>query len=460
MIEHGAAKAELRGDFTQGSIIKKMVPFMAPVLGSLVLQAMYGATDLAIVGRFGTTAGISGVSTGSNILYMITLVVCTLAVGVTVLMGHCLGEGKPDKIGGILGSAVVLFAIVSAVLCVAMIAFARPIAILMQSPSEALDLTVLYMRICGAGYFFIVAYNAMGAVFRGLSDSVSPLIFVAAACCLNIMLDLVFVATCRMNVAGAALATVIAQAFSVLLSLLIMKKRRFPFTFGLRDVRFRPEIKQILTIGIPLAFQEFLTQTSFIALVAFINRLGLAQSSGYGVANKINAFALLISSAIQQSLVSVVSQNVGAGKEKRAKQAAYTGMCMGFAAGALVGSAVFFFGDAISSIFTRDEAVIAQSWAYLRGFAAEAALTGILFSFIGYFNGHKCSFFVMIQGLSQTFIIRLPLAYIMSIQENASLTKIAMAAPVATCFGIAINTAFFVVYNSRRGNMNGAAARR
>ena len=438
-----------KNDFTQGSIIKKLVPFMMPILGALILQAMYGAVDLVIVGHFGTTAGLSGVSTGSNILNMITFTLCGLAMGVTVLMGRYIGEKRPEKIGPLLGATIALFAVIAIVLCVIMVSLAHPIAVLMQSPEEAVDLTATYIRICGGGIFFIIAYNIISSVFRGLGDSITPLIFVAAACCVNIVLDLLFVAGFGMNVAGAALATVIAQAFSVLLSLFIMKRKTFPFTLRRSDVRFGPEVKRIIIVGFPIALQEFLTQISFMALVAFINRLGLEQSSGYGVASKINAFIMLVPSSIMQSMASFVAQNVGAGKEKRSKQATFTGMGIGLIIGTAVCISVIFFGDKLSAIFTTDAAVIEQSWAYLKGIAPEAIVTAILFSFVGYFNGHQQTLFVMLQGIAQTFIVRLPMAYIMSIQDNASLTKIGLAAPTATCFGICINLVFFVIYNKR-----------
>ena len=443
------AKAADRADFTQGSIIGKLVPFMMPILGSLVLQAMYGAVDLMIVGHFGTTAGLSGVSTGSNVLNLVTFVLTGLAMGVTVLIGQYLGQRRPEKIGKLLGGTIALFAALALFCCVVMVAFARPIAVLMQSPEEAIDLTTQYIRICGMGIFFIIAYNIISSVFRGLGDSTSPLIFVAVACVVNIVLDLVFVAGFGMNVAGAALATVIAQGVSVLVSLWMMKRKSFPFTMRLQDIGFNSEVPHIVRVGFPIALQEFLTQISFMALVSFINALGLEASSGYGVASKVVNFIMLIPSSIMQSMASFVSQNVGAGKEKRAKQATFTGMGIGIAIGVVVFLAVYFFGDVISSIFTADIAVIAKSWEYLRGIAPEAVVTAISFSFIGYFNGHQQTLFVMLQGIAQTFIVRLPMAYIMSIQPDASLTMIGLAAPTATCFGIAINVVYFIIYNKK-----------
>ena len=164
-----------KNDFTKGSILKKLALFMLPILGALVLQAAYGAVDLLVVGRFGSTSGLSAVSTGSQVLNLVTFVVTQFAMGITVLIARYLGEKKPEQIGSVIGGAAVVFTVISAALFVIMVTFARPISVLMQAPQEALELTTSYVRICGSGIFFIVAYNLLAAIFRGLGDSKSPL---------------------------------------------------------------------------------------------------------------------------------------------------------------------------------------------------------------------------------------------------------------------------------------------
>ena len=433
-----------KSDFTQGSILGKLVPFMMPILGALILQAAYGAVDLLVVGRFGTTSGLSAVSTGSQVLNFVTFVITQFAMGITVLIARYIGEKKQQLIGSLIGGSIVVFAIISVVLFAVMIIFSRPIAVLMQAPAEAVSLTSVYVKICGGGIFFIVAYNLLSAIFRGLGDSKSPLIFVAVACVVNIAGDLILVAGLHLDAAGAAIATVFAQAVSVVFALLLLFKRNLPFTIKKSDFRINEHCNRALKIGLPLALQECLTQISFLALCAFINRLGLEASSGYGVACKIVNFAMLIPSSLMQSMASFVSQNVGAGKEDRAKKAMFTGIGIGLIVGIVVFISVWFFGDVLTSIFTTDEAVVQKGFEYLKGFAPETILTAILFSMIGYFNGHEKTLWVMIQGLIQTLLVRLPLAYFMSIQPDASLTNIGLAAPVATCFGIILNIIFFL----------------
>lgn len=400
---------------------------MLPILGALILQAAYGAVDLLVVGRFGTTSGLSAVSTGSNVLNLAAFVVTQLSMGTTILIARFIGEKRQEDIGPLVGGSCVVFAVISVVLFVVMVGFARPISILMQAPDEAVELTSAYVRICGAGIFFIVAYNVLAAIFRGLGDSRSPLIFVAVACAVNVICDLVLVAGLHMDAAGAALATVFAQLISVIFALFLLAKRaskkELQFEISKSNFKINSQCRRALKIGFPLALQECLTQISFLALCAFVNRLGLEASSGYGVASKIVSFVMLIPSALMQSIASFVSQNVGAGNETRAKKSMLTGVGIGISIGCVVFLLVLLKGD---------------------------ILTGILFSMIGYFNGHDKTLWVMIQGLVQTLLVRLPLAYVMSIEPNASLTYIGLAAPISSLVGIILNVGFYIQINRRK----------
>jgi len=319
----------------------------------------------------------------------------------------------------------------------------------MQAPKEAVDLTSVYVRICGGGIFFIVAYNLLSAIFRGLGDSKSPLLFVFVACIVNVIGDLVLVAGLHMDAAGAAIATVTAQALSVVFAVILLIKKKLPFKITRKDFSLNSQCKKFLKIGLPLALQEFLTQMSFLALCAFVNRLGLEASSGYGVACKIVNFAMLVPSALMQSMASFVSQNIGAGKTKRAKKSMFTGIGIGLIFGCLVFTLIWFKGDLLASFFSTDAAVIQNGFAYLKGFAPETIVTAVLFSMIGYFNGNNKTLWVMLQGLIQTLCVRLPFAYFMSIQPNASLTRIGLAAPVSTTVGILLNVGFYLYLNKK-----------
>ena len=339
-------------DFTEGNILNKMLHFMLPILGALVLQAMYGEVDMLIVGRFGTAAGPSAVSTGSNIMNLLTFVFCALASGVTILIGRYIGEKNNHKIGPLLGRALAFFLAASVLFTILLVAFAEPAARLMKAPEEAIDLTVQYIRICGGGFIFVMLYNLISCIFRGMGNSKLPLLFVLIACIANIFGDLLLVAVLKMDVAGAAIATVGAQAISVILSLLIIRKQKLPFTLKKTDIRFGKEIGDFLKVGTPIALQEFLTNITFLALCAFINNLGLDASNGYGIAQKVQSFVMLIPAAIFQCMASFVAQNVGAGKEDRAKKGMLYGMAVGCSIGIVIGILAFFKGKR-NNIFAK-----------------------------------------------------------------------------------------------------------
>ena len=437
-------------DFTEGQITGKLIKFMIPILGSLVLQAAYGAVDVLMVGWFGTTEGLSGVSTGSSIINLVTFVITGLATGITVLLGTFIGSRNTERAGKTIGSAILFFLISGVILTFVLIVFAEPIARLLKAPEEALDNTVAYVRICGGGIIFIIAYNLISCILRGIGNSKLPLIFVSIACIANIIGDYTLIAIFHMDERGAAAATVGAQVISVILSLIILRKQKLPFTVKRSDIRFSKEMLSFLRVGSPIALQELMTQISFLALIAFINNIGLEASSGYGVANKITTFVMLIPSSLMQSLSSFIAQNAGAGREDRARRTMYTGMAIGITVGIVMFLLAYFNGTGLSHIFATNEGVIARSAEYLRGFAPEAIVTSILFSFMGYFSGHGMTLFVMIQSMLQTFLVRLPVAYIMSIQPDPSLTMIGTAAPLATVFGILINLGYYIFFRRRK----------
>lgn len=442
-------------DFTTGSILKKLLGFMMPILGALVLQTMYGAVDILVVGWFGTDESISAVSTGSSLINMIVFVLSALAMGVTVLMGRYIGEKKEKRLAQVIGGSVVVFFIIAVVLTVILLCFAPGLAHLMQAPEAAAGKTALYLRICGGGIVFIIGYNLVSSIFRGIGNSKLPLLFVGIACLLNVLGDLVFVAAFHWDVAGAAAATVLAQAVSLVMSVVVSRKISLPFRLTREDFRLSREVSKFLSLGIPIAFQELLTQISFLFLLSFANSMGttpeirLASSSGYGIASKIVAVVMLVPSALMQSMSSFIAQNVGAGKEKRAQKAMGFGMLIGGSIGIVMTAVAFFGGQLLASAFTDRVMFQIKAAEYLKGFSLEAIVTSVLFSFIGYYNGHNKTLFVLFQGIAQSFLVRLPMAFAMSRLMPDSLVYLGVSAPTATVFGIIINLVYFLIYSPK-----------
>ena len=439
-------KEQNRYDFIDGNIYPAMVRFAVPVIFALLLQTMYGAVDMLVIGRFCTKADVSAVSTGTWVLQMLTVVVIGLSAGTTIQLGQKIGERKPNVAACVISSSVYFFMTIGILVSVAMQFFAVPCAEIMQTPREAFSATVTYMRICSAGFVFITAYNLLGSIFKGMGDSTVPLIAVAIACIINIFGDLLLVAVFNMGVAGAAFATIFAQAISVLLSVFIIKIRRSALEFTRSSKRFNKNILfAILKVGSPIALQDFLVGVSFLAISAIVNTLGVTASAGVGIAEKICGFIMLVPSAFAQTIGAFVAQNVGAKRIDRARKALHYGIVTSLAVGVFFAYLSFFHGDMLASVFAKGKTeVVAAAADYLKAYAIDCLLVSFMFCFVGFFMGCGKTTFVMWQGIIGAFGARIPVSYLMSRITPVSLFKVGLATPSSTMIQIVLCVAYYI----------------
>ena len=444
-------KTNASQNLTQGNILHSLISFAFPVLLALFLQAMYGAADLIIVGQFAGTSQQSGVASGSQILNMVTMVITGLTMGVTVYVGNAIGAGKKELAGKGIGSGIALFTVVAFIFTMILVSCSDMLALSMHAPQEAFIPTSSYVRICGMGTIFIVAYNVLGAIFRGMGDSRTPLITVAIACVINIAGDLILVADFGMGTAGAAIATVTAQGVSVAYSLYLIRSRSLPFAFSRSYIRFyRNPVLKILLVGVPIALQELLVQFSFLFIQAVVNGMGVVASAAAGVAEKVCVFLMLVSSAYMQSIAAFVAQNNGAGRLDRSRQALLYGIKTAFLAGVAMSAAAYFGGSALSSIFSSEPLVIANAHDYLKAYAIDCLLTAVLFCFIGYFNGCGKTLFVMAQGIIGAFFIRIPAVYLISQVNGVTLFHIGLGTPISSLVQIILCLFAYRFFQSRQ----------
>ncbi|MCF0112029.1 MAG: MATE family efflux transporter, partial [Erysipelotrichaceae bacterium] len=375
-------------NFTEGSILGPLMKFAVPVILAMILQSLYGAVDLWVVGQFASSADVSAVATGTQIMHTLTSIVAGLSMGTTILIGQQIGEGNREGAGKSMGASVVFFAIVAVLLSVVFVSNVSFIVTTMKAPIEAFDMTCDYVRICSVGLLFIVAYNLLGSLFRGMGNSRLPLISVMIAAIFNVFGDLYFVNVLHLGAAGAAYATVLAQALSVGISFVIILKTKLPFTFRKSYLRFDKEITgKVLNFGFPLALSDALVGVSFLMITAIVNSLGLVESAGVGVAEKVCAFIMLIPSAFSHSTAAFVAQNYGANKLDRADKGLVYGIGVSFAVSCVMAWLSFAHGDLLCSIFSIDPLVINAGWEYLKAYALDCFLTSIFFCMNGYFNG-------------------------------------------------------------------------
>ena len=445
---------------TQGNILRSLISFAFPVLLALFLQAMYGAADLIIVGQFADTYEQSGVASGSQLFNMITMVITGLTMGVTVFVGSCIGSGDRERAGRGVGTGIAIFAVIAVVLTALIVPLSDKLSAFMHAPAEAFAQTSAYVRICGIGTVCITAYNVIGAVFRGIGDSKTPLLTVAIACVINIFGDLLLVAGFGMGAAGAAIATVSAQAASVLFSLYFISRKKLPFSFSIRFIRFDGAcVKRILLVGIPIGLQELLVQFSFLFVQVIVNSMGVMESAAVGVAEKVCVFLMLVASAYMQSISAFVAQNNGAGKWERSRKALFYGIRTALAAGLMMGVLAFFGGSILASIFSNEPQVIAFAHDYLRAYAIDCLLTAILFCFVGYFNGCGQTLFVMVQGVVGAFCVRIPAVFLISRLPDASLFLIGLATPLSSIVQIVLCVIAYRLYQNKHSSLAGARLR-
>ena len=321
----------------------------------------------------------------------------------------------------------------------------------MNAPEEAFEKTVANVRICGAGMLVIVADNLIRCIFRGLGDSRTPLITVAIACVCNIAGDLILCAVFKMGTAGAAIATVFAQVVSVVASLLFIRRQKLPFDVNRQNLRLDgASARRVTVLGIPIALQDLLVNISFLIILAIVNAMGVIASAGVGVAEKVCAFIMLISSAFMQSMSAFVAQNYGAGKLDRAKKALHYGVMVSFAIGVVMFFLSFFHGDTLAGVFSSDSAVIAAAADYLKAYAIDCMLTAIFFCYIGFYNGIGATKFVMAQGILGAFGVRVPVSYLMSRQPSPSLFHIGLATPISSAVQLVLCIGFMLYLKKRK----------
>lgn len=423
-----------------------LILFAFPVLLALFLQAMYGAVDLLIVGKFASSADVSAVSTGSQIMTTLTTLISSFAMGTTILLGQQIGSGRKEEGGKTVGTAVVMFACIAVVISLLLVGLAPQVCRIMNAPAEAFSQTASYIRICGGGMLVIVAYNLIGCIFRGLGDSRTPLITVAIACVCNIAGDLLLCAVFQMGTTGAAIATVFAQVISVVASFLLIRRKELPFTIKKENMRIhKTYLRQMVNLGAPIALQDLLVSISFLIILAIVNAMGVTASAGVGVAEKVCAFIMLISSAFMQSMSAFVAQNYGAGHMHRARKALHYGVAVSFVIGVLMFVLTFFHGDAMAGIFSSDADVIFAAADYLKAYAIDCLFTSIFFCYTGFYNGIGKTRFVMIQGILGAFFVRVPVSYLMSLQPNASLFHIGLATPISSILQLILCVGFMLI---------------
>ncbi len=401
-------------NLTTGSVVKNLLLFSLPYLLSYFLQTLYGMADLYIIGQFEGVASITAVSVGSQVMHMLTVMIVGLAMGTTVSIGQAVGGGNKREVSGIIGSTVILFAALSAVLTAVLLGLRRPIVGLVSTPAEAVSGTVAYLTVCFLGIPFIVAYNIISAIFRGMGDSKTPMYFIAAACAANIGLDYLFMGALHLGPVGAALGTTLAQALSVVLSLaVILTRRSMGITLHRADFKpCRARFQRLLRVGVPVMMQDGFIQVSFMIITILANQRGLTDAAAVGIVEKIISFLFLVPSSMLSAVSALGAQNIGAGKPQRAVSTLRYAILIAAGLGFCIACGIQFIAVPVVSLFTSDTAVAVAGGAYLRSYIWDSCFAGIQFSFSGYFCALGRAEFSFLHNVLSIVLVRVPGAYL------------------------------------------------
>ena len=345
-------------DFTRGNITTQLLAFSWPLLLANLLQVVYSMVDMIVVGKMAGAVGTSAVTVGGDVVNLLTFVGIGFAAAGQVLIARYVGAGETRQIGKFVGTMTNFFVIAAVLLTVFGLVFRHPLLLLMNTPEEAYEGALAYSTICTVGLFFIYGYNIVSAILRGMGDSKHPLLFIAVAAVLNLLLDLLFVVVCNMGAAGAALATVISQAVSFLSCLFFLFKRRAEFALDVHIGDFlhadRDMLSDFLKLGTPMAIKFASVQVSKLFVNAWINGYGLVVSAFAGIANKLAMFVNLFSNAMNTAGSTMVGQNIVAGEFGRVKRIMFDVFIITMILAFIFSGIIILFPEGVFSLFVTD----------------------------------------------------------------------------------------------------------
>ena len=431
-------------NLTRGAIRPQLVRFAVPLILANLLQALYGAVDMIIVGHFTDPVGLSAVALGAEFMATITSFIFGFCLAATTMVGNYYGAERKVDIKKTITTefALCLFCslLASCLVCFKIDGFLR----LLGTPSESMAVTRDYVFICTAGLVTVIFYNGISAIFRGFGDSISPLIFVATSCTLNIFGDLLLVGVFKLGAAGAAYATVASQGISALLAYHYAKKRDYQLTSGF--ALFKPYKDKLITmirIGFPSAVQFSIVSFSFIFILRLICQLeGFLGAAGAGVVTKLDAFSMLLPLSFSIATSAMVAQCMGAKKYIRATNVLKQSILLSASVGLIIFLALEASPQTFIHIFTSEAKVTLRATQYLRSFAIDVFLVCFVFSFGGYFIGTGHTEITMIVGII-TAGVRVLASYELSLLPNADMTTLGFAPPITSLLQLAIYFSIF-----------------
>jgi len=438
---------------TEGNVARVLIRYSLPFLLSSFIHMAYSTVDVIILGWFASPASLSGAGNSSNLVMTLMSIFMGFQSGGMILLGQHYGAKDENNSRKALGSTIVLQFVLSIVGTVFILAIGRLLIGLINVPQDIDEkgLTAAgeawnYMRVYSLGLVFHSGYGVLSSTLRALGDSKTPLIIVAISCCTNIVLDIIFIGVMQLGATGAAAATIIAQALSFVLVLLVIIRRKLPFSFTKKDIKLDWSItKTIFKLGTPISLQTVLNSLSFLVIASIINKMGMYASAANGIVNNLTGIYMVIPFALGSALSAISAQNLGAKKTDRALQSTKYAVYFSLAIAVPVCVFACIFPKALVSIMSPHPDVVKASAEFLIPFAWDCLLVSVVFCMNGFFNGCGITVFVAVQETLVAFAVRIPVSWAMSLLPGATLFHVGIGTPVATCVALIMNLIYYKV---------------
>jgi putative MATE family efflux protein len=443
-------KKQFENDLTQGSVAKQLIKFALPFIISNLIQSLYAVADMIIVGNFSGSASMNGVTQGSQMTMLITNAVIGLSVGGTVLIGQYLGAGRRQQLKDAIGTLLTTLMVLSVVITAVTLVFRRPLMDMMNVPAgEVYDEALSYFTVTMCGTLFIFGYNALAAIMRGMGDSKTPLTFVGVACVFNVGLDILLVGPFGMKAFGAAIATVVSQAVSMILCIIYLRRNKFVFNFNLSSFGFnKHELGLLFKIGFPTMLNNITIGISFTFILALVNGISDVAGSAVGAVGRINAFAILPGIAVSSAVSAMAAQNIGAGMQERASRTMRIGMLMTIAISGVIFALTQLFPEFFLRLFLDGadpnyDAYIATGIGYIRSFSFDYLIVPFQFCLNGLFIGAGYTNFALFNGMLSSLLIRIPSSYFFGMTLGMGISGVGLGAPSASLIACIVSVIFY-----------------
>ncbi len=435
-----------KNDLTKGNIIKTVILFSMPFLFANIIQALYGAVDLIVIGWYSNVESVAAVSTGTQVTQIITSIISGITLGGTVLVGKYIGMKKENDIKETISTNLTVFFIVGIMLSVLLYFFCPYILKALKTPETSFEYAKEYVSVCSFGIVFICGYNAISAILRGYGDSKSPLIFVAFSGILNLICDIVFVKYLKLGVSGTALATILSQCVSMFMAMVYLNKKDFIFKFKIKNFKIhKTKLKELCIVGIPITFQECMIRVSFLYLTSVTNQLGVNAAASVGIASKYDVFAMLPATSVANALAAIVAQNYGANEYKRMSKALITGVLFAFPFSMAFFIWAQFSPQSMLGVFSSDSGIINTGIPFFKSCSFDYIAVLFVFCMNGYLNGRSMTFFTMLSSCFGAVALRMPLIYVFCSKFPNDLKMIGTVAPLVSAI-MAVYTFIFIIY--------------